>query len=197
VDRGDADLNSTLILSKMRRFSLLAVVTLVLAALVASPARAQQGIPPAAPTIGASGGLTAGIAIPIGALSDNHAAGYTLSGLVDFSAAEQPYSFRAEVIYQHYDRKRNAPAGTESMNILSFGASVLARTPRAASSAYLIGGIGVYRATDNGTKPGLNLGAGLEVPLTFFIGMAEARIHWALTEGRPLLSIPISIGARF
>lgn len=177
----------------MKRHSLLVVAALVLAV----PARAQQTIPPAAPTIGASGGMTAGIAIPVGALSDNHSAGYILSGLVDFSAAEQPYSFRGELIYQHYDRKRNAAAGTRSMNILSVGASLLARTPRAASSAYLIGGIGIYRATDNGTKPGVNVGAGLEVPLTFFIGMAEARVHWVLTDGRPLLSLPIGLGARF
>ena len=66
-----------------------------------------------------------------------------------------------------------------------------------ASSAYFIGGIGVYRATDNGTKPGINIGAGLEVPLTFFVGMADVRVHWVMTEGRPLLTIPITLGARF
>ena len=160
-------------------------------------AHAQHTIPPASPTIGASGGLGAGIAIPIGALSDNHAAGYTLSGLIDFSAAEQPFSFRAELIYQHFDRKRDAPAGTESMNIWSLGASLLARTPKQASSAFLIGGIAIYRPTDNGTKPGINAGAGLEVPLTFFVGMADVRFHWVMTEGRPLLTIPITLGARF
>jgi hypothetical protein len=168
------------------------------AILAAAPlAHGQQTIPPASPTIGASGGLGAGIAIPIGALSDNHAAGYTLSGLIDFSAAEQPFSFRAELIYQHFDRKRDAPAGTESMNIWSLGASLLARTPKQASSAFLIGGIAIYRPTDNGTKPGINAGAGLEVPLTFFVGMADIRIHWVMTEGRPLLTIPITLGARF
>jgi hypothetical protein len=177
----------------MRRFSLLAFLLLG----APTAARAQQTVPPAAPTIGASGGLGAGIAIPIGALSDNHAAGYTLSGLVDFSAAEQPFSFRAELIFQHYDRKRNAPAGTDNMNIWSLGASLLARSPMQASSAYFIGGIGVYHADDNGTKPGLNAGAGIEVPLTFFVGLADIRLHWVMTEGRPLLTIPITLGARF
>lgn len=177
----------------MRRFSLLAFILLG----VPGAARAQQTIPPAAPTIGASGGFGAGIVAPIGALSDTHAAGYTLSGIIDFSAAEQPFSFRAELILQHFDRKRDAPAGTESMNILSLGASLLARSPMQASSAFFIGGIGVYRATDNGTKPGLNVGAGLEVPLTFFVGMADVRLHWVMTEGRPLLTIPITLGARF
>lgn len=178
----------------MKRIFPLAFAAIVVASL---PAHAQQTIPPASPTIGASGGLGAGIAIPVGALSDNHAAGYTLSGIIDFSAAEQPFSFRAELIYQHFDRKRNAPAGTESMNIWSLGASLLARTPKQASSAFLIGGIAIYRPTDNGTKPGINAGAGLEVPLTFFVGMADVRIHWVMTEGRPLLTIPITLGARF
>lgn len=175
------------------------LVRLVFAASIvaATGAGAQQTVPPAAPTIGASGGFGAGIAAPIGALSETHSAGYLLTGLVDFSAADQPFSFRGEVILQHFDRKRNAPAGTESMNMVSLGLSLLARTPKQASSAYLIGGIGVYRATDNGTKPGINVGAGLEVPLTFFIGIADARIHWAMTEGRPLLTIPITLGARF
>jgi hypothetical protein len=178
----------------MKRIPLLALVVIVVAS---TSARAQQTVPPASPTIGASGGLGMGIVVPIGALADNHAAGYTLSGIVDFSAAEQPFSFRAEVILQHFDRKRDAPDGTDNMNILSLGASLLARSPLQASSAFFIGGIGVYNATDNGTRPGLNAGAGIEVPLTFFVGMADVRIHWVMTEGRPLLSIPITLGARF
>ena len=168
-----------------------------MAALSASAANAQQTVPPAAPTIGASGGLGGGIAIPVGSLTDTHAAGYTLSGLVDFSAAEQPYSFRLELIYQRYDAKSIAPAGTRSLNITSLGASLLARNAGKASSAFILGGIAVYRMTDRGTKPGVNIGTGLEVPLTFFIGMADIRLHYVLTESKPVLTIPITLGARF
>jgi len=165
---------------------------------VASPAFAQQSVPPAAPTIGASGGVGGGIAVPLGSLNKTHSAGYTLSGLVDFSAAEQPYSFRAELLFQHYDRKASAPVGTRSMNITSLGASVLARSAnKGASSTFVIGGIGVYKLTDGGTKPGVNAGVGLEVPLTFFIGMADVRLHYVLTDGKPAVTIPITIGARF
>jgi hypothetical protein len=169
----------------------------LVATFVASPVIAQQTIPPAAPTIGASAGAAGGIAIPIGEWSDNHGAGYTLGGLVDFSAADQPYSFRAELMWQRYDRKRSAPTGVGNKNVLGLAVNVLARTPTGASSGYVIGGIGVYRVTDEGTRPGLNAGAGLEVPLTFFIGIADVRIHWVLSEGRPGLSIPITLGARF
>jgi hypothetical protein len=130
-------------------------------------------------------------------VSETHAAGYTLAGLVDFSAAEQPYSFRFEMIYQRYDRKTSAPAATRSLNITSLGASLLARSPKQGSSAFLLGGIAVYRMTDRGTKPGVSVGMGLEVPLTSFIGMADVRMHYVLTEGKPTMTIPITLGARF
>ena len=174
------------------------VYAISIAALVVSaPAGAQQAVPPAAPTIGASGGVGGGIAIPIGSLSNTQTAGYTLSGLVDFSAAEQPYSFRAELIYQRYDRKASAPAGVPNMNILSLGGSLLARSASKSSSAFILGGIAVYHLTNNGTKPGVNAGFGLEVPLTFFVGMADVRLHYVLTESKPTLTIPITLGARF
>lgn len=170
----------------------------LMAAFAFTTASAQQSVPPAAPTIGASGGGGGGIAVPLGTLNKTHSAGYTLSGLVDFSAADQPYSFRAELIYQHYDRKSTAPVGTRSMNITSLGASVLARSAnKGTSSTFVIGGIGVYKLTDGGTKPGVNAGVGLEVPLTFFIGMADVRLHYILTEGKPAVTIPITLGARF
>jgi hypothetical protein len=35
------------------------------------------------------------------------------------------------------------------------------------------------------------------VPLTFFIGMADIRMHWVMTEGRTVLTLPITLGARF
>ena len=177
----------------MYRFGILALL-----GAFALPLQAQTVVPPASPTIGASGGFGGGIAIPIGRLADTHAAGYTLSGLVDFSAAEQPYSFRAELIYQHYDRKTNAPVGVRSMNITSLGASLLARSAtRQGSSGFVIGGIGIYRMTDRGTKPGINAGVGLEVPLTLFIGLADVRVHYVLTDASKVVTIPITLGARF
>lgn len=161
-------------------------------------AQATQAVPPAAPTIGASGGLGGGIAIPVGRLAETHSAGYTLSGLVDFSAAEQPYSFRAELIYQRYDHKTTGVgAAARDMNILSAGASLLARKANRASSTFLLGGIAVYRLTNGGTKPGFDGGLGIEVPLTFFVGMADVRLHYILTESRPTLTVPITLGARF
>ena len=182
-----------------RSASTTAVATFAAVLAVSAPLGAQQQtmVPPASPTIGASGGLGGGIALPIGRLADTHAAGYSLDGLIDFSAAEQPFSFRLELIYQRYDVKSSATAGTRNMNLTSLGGSLLARRPRGASSAFFLGGIAVYRATDSGTKPGINLGTGLEVPLTFFVGIADIRVHYVLTEKNPMVTIPITLGARF
>jgi hypothetical protein len=181
----------------MKRFSALGLAIAVIAGSSAN-AQAPATVPPAAPTIGASGGIGGGIAIPIGRLNDTHAAGYTLSGLVDFSAAEQPYSFRAELIYQHFDVRTASATTTRNKNVTSLGASLLARSAqKQASSGYVIGGIAVYRITDEGSKPGVNAGMGLEVPLTFFVGIADVRIHYVLSDGRPAVTIPITLGARF
>lgn len=174
------------------------VSVLIALCVLGAAAGAQQTVPPAAPTIGPSGGFAAGIAIPIGSLTDTHAAGYALAGLVDFSAADQPYSFRAELTYQHFDHKDLAPVGTNHMNIWSLGGSLLARSAnRQGSSGYAIGGIGIYRLTDRGTKPGVNAGLGLEVPLTMFVGMADIRLHYVLTDGKKVLTVPLTFGARF
>jgi hypothetical protein len=179
----------------MLRLTGLAVVAVLV---VSAPIRAQRSVPPASPTIGASAGFGAGIAMPVGRIADTHTAGYALTGLVDFSAADQPYSFRTELIYQHFDHKTTGAGATlKNKNVGSINASLLIRTPRRQASAYFLGGIGVYNATEEGTKPGLNIGAGLEVPLTFFVGIADVRMHFVLSEGRKLITIPIILGARF
>ena len=180
----------------MYRFACIGVAAVV--ALATSASAQQQTVPPAAPTIGASGGLGMGIAIPIARAADNHTAGYTLAGLVDFSAADQPFSFRFEAVYQRYDKKANTPAGTENLNITSLGAALMSRHPERGASTFVLGGIAVYHMSDHlGTKPGVNAGIGIEVPLTQFIGMADVRIHYVLTDGKPIMTIPVTLGVRF
>ena len=174
-----------------------ATIVLIAAVFCAQPATAQQTtVPPASPTIGASGGFGGGIALPAGELSKTNAAGYSLEGLVDFSAADQPFSFRAEFIYQRFDKK-SAVVGANNMNLASLGGSILARKPEGASSAFVLAGIAIYRASGAGTKPGISIGGGLEVPLTYFVGIADVRVHYVLTEKKPLVTFPITLGARF
>ena len=174
-----------------------ALVVMIAAVTGVTPAVAQQTmVPPASPTIGASGGFGIGIALPVAQLLKTNAPGYSLEGLVDFSAAEQPFSFRTELIYQRFDPKAGVP-GAVGMNLLSLGGSILARQPKGASSAFAMAGIWVYHATGAGTKPGVSIGGGLEVPLTYFVGIADLRVHYVLTDKKALVTFPITLGARF
>jgi len=178
----------------MRRLASIAAIASVFCG---GPVAAQQTmVPPASPTIGASGGFGGGIALPVGQLSKTNAPGYSLEGLVDFSAADQPFSFRVEFAYERFDKKSGV-AGASNMNLTSLGGSILARKPKGASSAFALGGIAIYRVVPGGTKPGVSLGGGLEVPLTYFVGIADVRVHYVLTDKKPLVTIPITLGARF
>ena len=49
----------------------------------------------------------------------------------------------------------------------------------------------------DGTRPGFNIGTGINFPLTDFTALAEVRLHVVLTEGKPILTLPLSVGAKF
>ena len=78
---------------------------LSLAGALAAPASAQVSGPgsvPAGNMYTPIFGGTAGIAIPIGRLADDHAAGYLVGGLVEYSVTGQPYALRGELLFQRF-----------------------------------------------------------------------------------------------
>ena len=141
-------------------------------------------------------GGTAGIAIPVGRLSDDHAAGYALGAVAEYAVANQPYSLRAEGMFQRFALKSDH-AGRDA-NLLNIGATVVYRTDMVSEARpFVTGGIAIYNATDEGTRPGINGGAGVEIPLTGFTAVAEARLHLMLADARPIMTIPFTITVRF
>lgn len=140
-------------------------------------------------------GVTAGIAIPAGRLADDHAAGYTLGGLVEYAVSGQPYSLRGEAIFQRFPLK-SGHAGDDS-NVLSLGTTIVYRLQKSTTQTFVTGGIAIYNATREGTRPGFNVGTGVEIPLTGFSALAEARLHVMLADGRPVLALPLTVGVRF
>ncbi len=67
---------------------------------------------------------------------------------------------------------------------------------------YVIGGLGAYNldfseAGDGETKLGVNVGGGLEIPLTGLTGFAEVRYHTVFADGSDLNFLPIKFGIRF
>jgi len=196
--------------------------SLALAALfgcLASPLSAQVSGPAAT---GANGqplqyyplyGATLGIAIPAGRLGDQHAAGYHIGGLVEFAVPNQPYALRAEAMFERF-ALQSGEAGSD-VSVFAFGPTILYQMQRTQRGTFLTGGIAIYHATTEtittgttttgtttverpgGTRPGFNLGTGITFPLTGFSALAEVRFHVMLTEDKPILTLPISVGAKF
>ena len=140
-------------------------------------------------------GVTAGISIPAGRLADNHAAGYALGGVVEYAVSGQPYSLRGEALFQRFALKSNH-AGDDA-NVLSLGTTIVYRLQKSATQTFVSGGIAIYNATGEGTRPGFNVGTGVEIPLTGFSAVAEARLHVMLADGRSVLTVPLTVGVRF
>ena len=181
----------------MRTHSLVAALILALAGTAAAQTSGPAGSVPAqgnqyTPIYG----VTAGIAIPVGAIADDHGAGYTLGGLVEYTVLNQPYSLRGELQYQHFALKSGRTTGTD-VSLVSLGASFVYRMQPAPATPYIVGGIAMYHGTDLGTHPGFNGGAGIEVPLTGFSATGETRLHVMLADGKPVITLPIAIGIRF
>ena len=182
-----------------------ALFALILAGALASTASAQTSGPtpnPPAPAPRTQSdfyvplyGVTAGIAIPVGRLADDHAAGYALGGVVEYAVSGQPYSLRGEALFQRFALK-SGHTGDDS-NVLSLGTTIVYRLQQSTAQTFVSGGIAIYNATKEGTRPGVNVGTGVEIPLTGFSAVAEARLHVMLADGRPLLTVPLTVGVRF
>ena len=141
-------------------------------------------------------GATAGIAIPLGRIADDHAAGYALGGLVEYAVTGQAYSLRGEGLYQRFALKSARTVGKDA-NLFSLGATIVYRLQQSTAQPFVAGGIAIYNATDEGTRPGFNAGGGIEIPLTGFSATAEVRLHVMLAESRPVLTLPLTVGVRF
>jgi hypothetical protein len=148
-------------------------------------------------------GATAGISIPAGKLSEEHSAGYGVGAMIEYAVRGQAYSLRGEFMAQHFPTKSGHVV--DATNLLSLGSTIIYRLnaepaqarEREQAGAFVSGGIAVYNATHEGVRPGFNLGTGVEIPLTGFSAVAEARGHFVLTDARAMLAIPLTISVRF
>jgi hypothetical protein len=91
---------------------------------------------------------------------------------------------------------KNGRVGRD-VNLFSIGPTVMYQVQQAPTQTYLTGGIAIYNASGEGTHPGFNFGGGLGFPLTGFWATAEARMHVMLSSGKPLLTLPLSVGVKF
>jgi opacity protein-like surface antigen len=155
------------------------------------------------PTVGVSGGL----AVPTGDFGDLSSSGYNISAHVGFQPATLPVGVRIEGMYNRFDVKDDL-GGEGHTNILALtGNAVLAARPATEGSVrpYAIGGVGVYNvkfsapnvSSESDTKFGLNVGAGIELPLSGISAFLEARYHHVFGDGGSIGMIPIVVGIKF
>ena len=175
----------------MRTLVLVTAITVI-----GSASMHAQSSAPLGPTYSPIVGVTAGIALPIGRLADDHAPGYALGGLAEYAVAGQPYALRGELLYQRFSLKSGRTTGRD-VNLTSIGATIVSRSHPAPASTFVLGGIEVFNGTDLGTRPGVNAGAGVEIPLTGFSATGEARVHVMFADGRPAITLPLTLGLRF
>ncbi|MFL5607740.1 MAG: hypothetical protein ACJ8AD_14920 [Gemmatimonadaceae bacterium] len=168
---------------------------------LAAPSAAQTSGPGSTAPVGnlytpVYGG-TAGVAIPIGRIADDHAAGYLLGGLVEYGVTGQPYALRGELLFQRFSLKSGRTSG-DNVNLFSLGSTIVYKMQATPANTFLTGGIAIYSGNSGyGTRPGFNGGAGVEIPLTGFSATGEARLHLMLADGRPVITLPLTIGVRF
>lgn len=170
----------------MRRFA----ITAALLVFAASSASAQGGL-----SAGHLGGAF-GISLPTGALSDDHSAGFNLAATAEYLAPFQVVGVRGELFYEHFAAKPQA-AGAHAVQTTAAIINAVYHVQGSALHTYLIGGMGLYNVTASGTTPGLNAGAGVQIPLTGMTAYFEARFHKVLTNGSPYVSLPITFGLSF
>ena len=189
---------------RLRTLSLILAASAALTAPVSAQTSGPGGMPQPGNMYTPIYGASAGIAIPIGRLADDHAAGYTLGGLVEYGVSGQPYALRGELIYQRFALKSGRTTGGD-VSLWSLGSTIVfktlqapANTPQPPANTFASVGIAIYHGNEDlGTRPGANAGVGVEIPLTGFSATGEARLHLMLADGRPVITVPLTVAVRF
>lgn len=177
-------------MNPVRTLTTAAIATLLL------PIALQAQQQPGAVIPGGQVGLSAGISVPTGQLADSHSAGFNLSGLVQLRLPTELVGIRGELLWEHFERQEEL-ADVRSKNGVALTINAMYFVPEYAIRPYFIGGMGFYRITDQGTRPGLNFGIGIDIPLAGLAAHAEARFHKVLTDNRSYATVPIAFGLRF
>jgi opacity protein-like surface antigen len=171
-------------------------------ALAAATANAQSMTPVAKPV---SFGVSGGLSVPTGDLSDGVNSGFNLSGLVEFQPPALPVSFRLDVQYQQFGAKE----GDAKAKTIGGLANVLYHFPtKSLVRPYVTGGLGLVNYKISGdvcdefdcpsdTKFAYDLGAGIEFQLTGMSTFIEADWQSIQTEGSATRMIPIRVGIKF
>lgn len=175
----------------------------VLAALALPASLTAQASSEKAVGFGVSGGLS----LPMGDLSDGYEAGYNVTGHVYLKpAALKAFRLRGDVSYDSWSGKSNGVSGSS----LGFMGNAVFDLGGSGSSVkpYIVGGIGMHNGKSkvrvgsidvegSSTDLAIQAGAGLTFQLSGFSTFAEARFVNVFGEDANANWLPIVFGIRF
>jgi hypothetical protein len=181
----------------MMRFRLLAG----LAALVMTPALlSAQGASKKAVTFGVSGGLS----LPVGDLSDGASSGYMVAGHIWYTPSTiKLLRFRGDVAYDSWDAKGSGSANINQRSLAFVANGIYDLNSKSNVRPYLLGGGGLYNTelpflalASSDTNLGIQFGGGLTFALAGFETFAELKYVNVFSDRRASW-IPLTFGIRF
>ena len=150
-------------------------------------------------------GVSGGLSVPTGNLSDRVDAGYQVAGHM-WVWSSPTIGFRGDVSYDNWKTK----TGNVNRRSLAAVANIVAHPASMAKSAvapYFVGGVGAFNtnlytsstssSSNTKTNLGVQVGAGLEFRLSGFSTFAEAKFVNVFSSGNNTNWIPITFGVRF
>jgi hypothetical protein len=153
-------------------------------------------------------GTGAGVAIPVGDLSDTHGLGWNAQVNLGLQNASWPIALRIDAMYHSLsgDDVVEGAAEFADLQVIAGIANAEIYVSRAANGGgfFLVGGVGIYNTdaeddgldTESSTDFGLLGGAGYKFALTNLLLSLEGKFHNVFTEGESSLQfIPINIVA--
>jgi hypothetical protein len=144
-------------------------------------------------------GVAAGVSLPVGKLGDAANTGFNVAASATLKPVMVPFGVRLEAGYDQFGLE-GVDGNLRSFNVT--GNAIVTVPSATPLKPYLIGGLGWYNVKTEGfdavNKLGLNVGAGINMPLSGFDTFLEARYH-VLTNTSPssFRFIPITFGVRF
>jgi len=179
--------------------------TLGALAVLAMPAALSAQATSSEKTVGF--GVSGGLSLPMGDLSDGVEAGYNVTGHVFLKpAALKAFRLRGDVSYDSWSGK------SEGFNASSLGfmgnAVFDLGTSGSSVKPYILGGVGMHNfktktsagpidVEGSSTDLAIQAGAGLTFQLSGFSTFAEARFVNVFGDGESLNFVPIVFGIRF
>ena len=139
-------------------------------------------------------GIVAGASVPTGHTGDVYYGGWTAGAWLAYHSVGASLSARAMYSYQRF---QGAVSTTPDLSINGFSGEVIGHLPSLYIRPYLVGGIGAYHVSDEGTHFGWHAGGGFAFNFVSHTMLLEAKYLAIGTGATEFHTIPITLGLVF